>query len=275
MNQHRWVRVSRKHRCQICDKPDWCTYAPEAGIVSCMRVESDHPSRNSLGGWLHFTGDGYKPPYIPPAKPAIVERPPDLHGLWGRWQSQTDFHHLDGFAMCLGVDTDALYSTGCAWADQYHAWAFPMKDAAGEMIGIRLRSESGQKWAVKGSRQGLFIPAASKGATLYIVEGPTDTAAALTLGLNAIGRPSCMGCEEMVAEYTRRRGVRRVVVITDNDEPGLRGASRLQNALPVLSCLWTPPTKDIREFLQLEGNRSMIESCIKDLVWTPGRRQAA
>jgi len=44
--------------------------------------------------------------------------------------------------------------------------------------------------AVKGSRSGLFIPESeSAGEGLYVVEGPTDTAAALTPGLSVVGRP--------------------------------------------------------------------------------------
>jgi len=215
-----------------------------------------------------------------PIKKAIEDRPIDALGIWRRWFDATEFKTVDALGVALKVDTDALRSIGCAWAWAYDAWAFPMKDATGKVIGIRLRNTEGSKWAVKGSHQGLFIPAEylfDFDGTLYIVEGPTDLAAALTLGLYAIGRPACLGQEEMILQYIRAKRVRRVVIVTDNDDPGLRGATKLQSIVPVLSCIYVPPTKDIREFLSLGGKRPIIEACIKDTVWTSpaGQQQAA
>lgn len=118
-----------------------------------MRIESDKSMRN--GGWLHKSDDA--PRYVP-IRQAIPDTHIDAHGLWKRWFDATEFHHLDGLGTSLGVDTDALKSIGCAWASPYNAWAFPMKDAKGNVIGIRLRREDGSKFAVKGSKSGLFIP---------------------------------------------------------------------------------------------------------------------
>jgi len=234
-----------------------------------MRIQSQTQTRNE--GWLHKLTDPI-PVYNPP-RPAIAERPPDLKAMWAKWSNGTDFHHLDGFAMSLGVDTDALRLLGCAWGK--NAWAFPMKNAKGQVIGIRLRNEKGQKWAVQGSKQGIFIPEEQMhdGNILYIVEGPTDAAAALTLGLCAIGRPSCMGCDEMIVDHIRLQGIKRVVIVTDNDQPGLRGAEKLQSALPVFSAIWVPPCKDLREFLTAGGNTRIIEATLKDTVWTPAVRR--
>jgi hypothetical protein len=224
-----------------------------------MRVESDRPTAN--GGWLHRTGE--LRPYVPIRR---VERPVlDFHGMWKGWVSRTDPYHLDGFAMSLGLDTDCLRSLGCAWTGK--AWAFPMKNAEARIIGIRLRDDQGRKWAVTGSKQGLFIPEGEPKDVLYILEGPTDTAAALTLGLHAIGRPSCMGCEEMAKAYVRRHRVRRIVIVTDNDAPGLRGAERLKASMPVLNCTYSPPCKDLREFVLRGGSRQLLEASLKDLVW--------
>lgn len=189
--------------------------------------------------------------------------------MWRRWQERTEAFHLDGFAMSLGVDTDALRSLGAAWTGQ--AWAFPMRDAEGRVIGIRLRGQDGRKWAVKGSRAGMFYgEGEAVRDVLFIVEGPTDAAAALTLGLPVVGRPSCSGSEEMLAAYVRRARVRRVVIVADADEPGLRGAERLRASLPVLSCLTTLPAKDMRDFVRLGGTRKLLDSILKDLVWGKG-----
>lgn len=252
-----WQRVNKKRPCRICSRTDWCGYSDNA--VICMRVESDHPTNN--GGWLHR--EIVPRAYVKPVK--IVESTVDVSRLWLRWFEETDYQRIGVLASELGVTTDALCALGCAWNGK--ACAFPMKDAEGKVIGIRLRGADGRKWAVKGSRQGLFIPEVDIQTTAYIVEGPTDAAAALTLGLYAIGRPSCLGCEEMVVSLIHARKIRRAVIVADNDGPGQRGAVKLKNQLPIFSCLWTPPCKDLREFVNLGGSSALIEASIKDLVW--------
>jgi len=90
---------------------------------------------------------------------------------------------------------------------------------------IRLRNETGRKWAVKGSRQGLFIATQSGASTtLLIVEGPTDAAAAIDLGFRVIGRPACVGCEDMIAELVRKHGHVTTLIVADADAPGQRRA---------------------------------------------------
>lgn len=256
----KWYRVNKKRRCRVCDRPDWCTY--QDGADCCMRVESSTPMKN--GGWLHKSDSSIS--YVPPPRKAIQERPPNLAALWSLWSSQTDFHQVDGLAMSLGVESESLRLVGCAWNGR--AWGFPMKNASGEMIGIRLRDNEGRKWAVKGSKQGLFLSEFGCEPVAYVVEGPTDSAAALTLGLSVIGRPSCLGQEDLILNYVQRQKIRRVVIITDNDEPGLRGAAKLQDTLTVPSCIWVPFTKDLREFVILGGTREMIEAGVHDTVWS-------
>lgn len=269
----KWGRVNKKHRCPICGHDNWCGYADDA--VICMRVESERPTRNS--GWLHRSDNLIS--YVQPIRKAIEDRPIDAGGMIKTWASNTDGQKLDAFGESLGVDTDALRSIGCAWATPYNAWAFPMKQANGNVLGIRLRNEAGDKWAVRGSKSGLFIPEnypLDFDGTLWLTEGPTDLAAALSLGLFSIGRPACLGQERMILDYLRLINARRLVIITDNDEPGIRGAEKLQTQLPILSCVWVPPCKDVREYLNCGGNSRMIQASIKDLVWTkPARREAA
>jgi hypothetical protein len=274
-----WQRVNKKRPCAICSRPDWCTYAE--GAACCMRVKSDKELRN--GGWLHRTGTAlpYRP--VQPIRKAIEDRPLDAEPMWRRWCDSTEFHLLDGFGMSLGVDTDCLKAIGCAWST-FNAWAFPMKDATEKIIGIRLRNNQGDKWAVKGSKAGLFLPTNYyyiPDGVCYLVEGPTDLAAAMTIGLRAIGRPACLGQEAMILDYIRRNGIQRLVIVTDNDQPdkfgvvaGFRGAEKLQSILPVPSCVWIPPTKDIREFVNLGGNYDDMKSLVKDLVWSRARRAA-
>ena len=267
----RWLRFKKGLPCPVCRRERWCGYADDdPSTVICMREPSDRPTAN--GGWLHKQDDFAKHPSqfakfrnlesLPKPEPPRA----DFTSMWRRWLERTDHYHVDGFAMSLGVDTDALKALGCAWTGT--EWAFPMRDEAGRCIGIRLRDEWGRKWAVRGSKSGLFIPEGQTPAEcLYVVEGPTDAAAALTLGLSVAGRASCAGGEEMLAAYVRRAGARRVLIVADADEAGLRGSERLKAALRTPAVVWTPPCKDLREFVRAGGSAAVIQSATKDLMF--------
>src|SRR5262249_40915656 len=50
------VRVKRGRPCPICDKTDWCSVSEDGTKAICMRVPSEHETRN--GGYLHILEDG-------------------------------------------------------------------------------------------------------------------------------------------------------------------------------------------------------------------------
>ena len=264
-----WPHVTTKSPCPICGKTDWCQIGDKS--IKCMRVESRTPCRT--GGWYHFTEERIAPP--PPVK---IQKVSSLNaGLqWAIWKEQTQLFQLEAFAESLGVLVESVIALGAVWASYYEAWAFPMRDGAGKICGIRLRGLDGRKWAVTGSRQGLFLPENVRAADpIYICEGPTDTAAALSLGLYAIGRPSCnCGCDQ-IKEALKRLGARRVVIIADNDEvkangtmPGIAGAKKLKHDLGIPSRMFIPPTKDIRDFLKAGGTAQVIECTLNSQPWT-------
>jgi KaiC/GvpD/RAD55 family RecA-like ATPase len=118
----------------------------------------------------------------------------------------------------LGITAEALTRLRLGWHGGLSTYTFPMRDEHGRVIGLRTRNADGRKRAVKGSANGLFIPAdLSARDTLYIVEGPTDTAAMIDCGLSAIGRPSNNAGENLVVSYIREHTPAAVVIITDHD----------------------------------------------------------
>jgi hypothetical protein len=146
---------------------------------------------------------------------------------------------------------------------------------------------------VRGSRQGIFLAdfAPSPGRdgspsrpapadslahqpthpkihqSLFICEGPTDTAAAVELGLFAAGRPNCCCGGAELRTYARRHQCARAVLVSDNDKPGLDGARRVGQELRLPYALYVPPAKDLREFVRLGGTLTMIENTLKQTVW--------
>ena len=259
-------RVSKGSPCPQCGKPDWCTVG-DYGVV-CMRVQSARAVKN--GGWFHAfdaaRGRAMAPPPIRQA-PAI-----NATALHREWLAGTTPEALSAFAAVLGLSTAALAAVGAAWAPPHDAWAFPMCDGYGNVVGIRLRNERG-KFAVRGSRQGIFMTTdhglltTGPQKTLFVCEGPTDTAAAVELGLFAAGRPNCCCGGLEVRTHARRHQCARAVLVSDNDKPGLDGARKVGGELGLPYAVYVPPAKDLREFVQLGGTRAMIENTLKGTVW--------
>lgn len=281
-----WPHATKQNPCPICGHPDWCCFGDKA--VKCMRVESEHADAN--GGWYHFYEAGAAKPRTPLPARKEVGTVIDAERILAAWESRAQRHN-SALATGLGVREVSLNALGCTWADKtpegkpINAWAFPMRDGAGKAVGIRLRSDNGYKWALTGSKQGLFeapvIDPTEKVA--YLPEGPTDTAAFLSMGMFAIGRPTALTGHEYLRETLARLRIFRVVIVADNDGvkrignregyPGIEAAHKLQKELRLKSVIYIPPSpcKDIRELLNRVGARqarAVIEADINNRVWS-------
>ena len=182
-----WKRVTKQHRCTVCDKPDWCGYTDE--VACCMRVQSSTPAHN--GGWIHPLNSDHHPR----TKQTEDEIKPyvDWQRRWQKLSDGTSQAEIEQFAASLGVMPSALHTIGCARDHHRKCWCFPMRDGLENIIGIRTRSDDGEKKAIWLSSAGIFTPKQPSSPPLFICEGPTDTAAMLSIGAWAIGRPSCQG----------------------------------------------------------------------------------
>lgn len=258
-----WLRVSRQHPCPICGKPDWCGVAHDESVVCCMRIESDKPSRN--GGWIHRLrdSDDLRRPRVRRATVSL-ERSPDFGELARKCERRVRVHHVERLAQELGVSVASLQRLGIGW--DCRAWTFPVRSAAGVVVGIRRRFKGGDKRFVTGSRAGLFVPSGiPAGAPVLIAEGESDCAAALTLGFDAVGRCGCLGGADLLSTYCRGRDVG---IVGDGDEPGQRGAQALAGMLtivcPNVRVVFPPDgLKDIREWLQRGGAHADVQSAIR------------
>ena len=115
-----------------------------------------------------------------------------------------------------------------------------MVDSGGRCVGLRLRGHDGDKWAYRGGKAGIFVPdgIASSVKRLYVCEGPTDTAALLSIGIDAIGRASCRGNVATVGNFIQRLGCNDVIVVADHDDAGWNGAWQLADVLlTVAECI--------------------------------------
>lgn len=243
-----------------------------------MRVSSERPytmKDGSIGYWHSF--DGTRPrKWVPTER----KEPPkiDAEEMINSWVKSTTRADLKTESEFLGVSLESLVSLKCCWSEEWQSWAFPMRNGGGKVCGIRLRFSDGRKLAVTGSRQGNFIPWRKADKRVFLVEGPTDTAAMLTIGLFCIGRPSCGGGVLELKQTVHLLGIEELVIIADNDKdkfapdgrkfnPGMDGAESLIRQIPVKSCIITMPTKDIRDFVKHGGTAADVEDIVKNAIW--------
>jgi hypothetical protein len=243
-----------------------------------MRVVSDHPvkMRDGSVGYIHNTGEATFAPIHERKehpKPEV-----DWKKLWVELRQENKLEWLEGLSRQLGVSYSSLVALDALWSRRHQAWAFPMKNGFGDIVGVRLRFKDGSKRSIFGSRNALFLPEPVwEHKRLYVLEGPTDTASALTIGLNSVGRPSCSAGVFDIVTLCSRIHPTEVVVIANNDPDrtdkglphnvGVVGAEVLAGYLPVRHCIITVPCKDTRRFIQEGGTAHMLESMVSSMVW--------
>ena len=281
-SKRKWNKVSRANPCPICEHPDWCLFSgpidsPDA--VICARVESQKRVGSKGAGWLHrLRDDPFRPQrqtrrvsVAPPPAPAIM-----FAALATQFASAMSMNHLNMLADKLGVTVESLEALQVGYSVQHGAYSFPMLADHGKVRGIRLRTVEGQKFSVKGGREGLFIPSGvgpafpfGGGGQLMICEGPTDCGALFDLGFNVVGRPSCSGGVQLVVDLVCDWHPDGVAIIADADAPGQRGArylaSRLVGYVASGVRVVTPPAgvKDAREWVRRGASRDDVHQAIE------------
>lgn len=260
-----WIRVSRDRPCPICQKPDWCSVSENGSVACCMRVESEKEVKGDSGGWIHTINPDLVTRVrnvFRRAKPKPSAQYPSDH--WHKIQASFDMQwSFAGRAEQLGISRESLRRLMAGLHDK--ALAFPMWDGRGKMIGIRLKAYNGQR-CVRGSQNGIFWPigVSSTGTGLLcIAEGPTDTAALLDLGFDAIGRPNCCSGTDHIKRFLKVK--RPVVIVADGDKPGIDGAKRLAQKIKK-QCLSVkvivPLAKDMRAWYNQGATRKDVERLI-------------
>lgn len=136
----------------------------------------------------------------------------------------------------LGLPAMELRRLRVGWSSSQHATTWPMVDHDDNVVGIRTREmKNGEKKSVSGGTAGVFMPVGLSPDVdrLFICEGPTDTAAMLSIGFDCIGRPSCNGAVAITTEIVNRLHPSEVVIVADDDAngAGLRGAESLADVL--------------------------------------------
>jgi hypothetical protein len=247
-----------------------------------MRVESDRPVQK--GGWLHGRGEEFAAAELPQKPEPISD-----DELERKWSPVADMARARGIgklpdlAEQLGVSIYPLVALGVGYGEVQgrNCWTFPEKNARGQVINILRRMADGKKLSCKGARRGLIYSDVSfyGRGPVWIVEGSSDTAAGLTLGMCVVGRPNNAGGATMLAELLEPHRRRKIIVLGEHDRkpplavrqkhpthsdncngcdkcwPGLHGAQVVSRQLTIFLNrqvgYMLPPSgiKDLREYI--------------------------
>lgn len=251
----KWRRTGRGLPCPICNHrpPSGCMVATDLTAAICIRLESGKPTRL---GWVHKLGGGITAPIV---RDRVRPEPPTPTRDWHQFacECREDLPDQDDLPDQLGVSHESLGRLGYGWSREHGCYTFPMTRSDWKVVGIRTRYRNGAKRCITGSRTGLFMPHLFEPKSeVWVCEGPTDCAALLTLGFNAVARPSNVGGhDEMVRLLASGRG--DVVIVADResaettDRTTLSAAERLAADLKHRRCkiVRPPANKDVRDWM--------------------------
>ncbi len=276
-----WIRVSRKKPCPICGRTDKaCAISSDGAVAICTQEPSDKLCGEVFaGGYLHVINKSIgarickmftrREPKIPPKE----------------WHKKMLEHcylmtrvHWSIIHEELGLSTMVMarYFVGY-YPHHIPAFTFPMWTGSGRLCGIRIRAANGDKWSIKGSQNGLFVPTGLTGESpLLICEGCTDPIAGTEMGFDSIGRASCSTGYQDIRTFLRKHSYSQVIIVSDNDlpkkrndgswwYPGQEGARKLHDRL---KRNWNvkiikPPVKDLRLWYNQRAKRHDLLELIK------------
>lgn len=323
-NLRQWVQCTKANPCPACGKEHDCTLSTDGLLSKCMWAPGGKEinQRDGRIAYLRRVSEclnGGRPPKSPGKPPKQARRftPKELDLIIKQTRTALSARRLTIAAKDLGVSEKSLLSLGVGWYSDYDCLSFPMFNGSGKPIGVRLRlstpGANGRRYiCVPGSQNGLFIPDSyypreipaeltndSAPLVLLMPEGPTDVAAAIDLGFQAVGRPSNSGGQMLVHHLLNAAPCKvDLVIFADQDAtkflldgtpfwPGWEGALSVAECVashPNLSKLKivTPPRgagKDLRDWMRDGGTVEMLVAILTSAdVVTPAwlaRKQKA
>ena len=266
-----WTRTTKADPCPICGKNGWCTVSADKTTAKCMTIEQGAFKTAEDGSGLAsfhqlIDDDSWRDRPRVERKPTPKREPSaDIAKLARVAERAVSDTMAQSLADDLGLTVASLVRMGMGWvtADELHkhdtnckgrgCWTFPMLDSIEQTIGVRLRSTDGFKYAINGSMQGIFVPrdlGKSGKPIVMITEGPTDCAAILDLGFDAIGRPSNTAGTDLIHRLIMTRthdyDWREVVILIDRDKPGSDAAKNTWRGARTLADALTSPRRSVR-----------------------------
>tara|TARA_R100001082_G_scaffold110915_2_gene92378 strand:+ start:2813 stop:3655 length:843 start_codon:yes stop_codon:yes gene_type:complete len=273
-------RVSARKKCPVCGAKDWCLVASDGNAAICPRTEQGSSKYIDGSGYLHvFAKSKYEPGKEAEWREAVQTYRSDLplHNsvkadMMKSLMLKKGDKMLKSISENLEISEETWLKMWVGYSSTKRGYCFPMFRKGYQLVGIRVRQSAGKKFAFKGSREGLFIPKGfdSDKRPVVVCEGPTDTAVCVEFDFRAVGRPSCLGGQKLLAELLENE---HVCILADSDGPGQTGAQKLAEALAGKSksvSVATPPAKDLREWMYQGCQRQDLLNLIRGAATSLG-----
>jgi len=261
-------RVDENNACPVCGRyKDGCLYAEDGNAAICVRTP-EGAIKNTGNGWLHIFKKDFKPKPVKPKKKQKYTI---------NWALLNDFYmkNLPGFYnpgipytttvvkdLCnrWRVGTGALQAMQIGWSGRY--FTFPVRNAEGKPIGLQRLFPDNSKKVVKHSQMGILIPRLNwddlpDDWTLFICEGLSDTATAVDMGLRIIGRLTCGTGKDHIIKFCCKKKPSQIVIVADNDDPGIAGAKALGLWISQGYKLFTIPCPNIKVIVPPDGIKDL------------------
>lgn len=238
-----WVRCTQNFRCPLCGSDGKCQVAKgDPDCVMCSKLD-EAPS-----GWFEIKKClNAEPPAIIYRKgEKRAKRGPLFESLQRKFQNDLPAH-IDLLEEQLQLPIEIIKKCQYGWCEKHEgktvrAFTCPEKDASGRIVGFSLRyprpgtKKPMLKLADRAKKTGLFWlgDLVKMPDPVLIVEGMSDVAACLWLGVAAVGRHSNTSGEKDLIALLRDRNV---IVIGELDPkqtgkwPGQEGAKKIAGKL--------------------------------------------
>ncbi len=281
MNGEKWIELKRggDTTCPMCGKQDWCSQSPDGGAFDCKRGKGqpvpagfEYVKDSAQGVIIKLIDQSL---VVAPSADAIQKAQVDkltteqCNALHDQYLKDIG-NRADTLASELGVSKDSLTKLEVGFDLQRMCFTFPERDHEQNIVGFSTRYVDGKKLCVKGSRRAATIPNQwdSGEGPIFLVEGASDVAACITMGMSVIGRPGAMPCDSFIHAADKLIGEirdRKIVVVAEwdnkdnGDWPGKEGAIATANRLyelfgfPIYWSLPPQDEKDCRTYLNQHG----------------------
>ena len=219
--------------CPICGKHSNCKTTQDRGLVYCGRVDSGPTFLGKINGGgqaLHRVGSSGLSREFTPSPPPPPRDPRAAAAQAALCQAHPDADRKRAeLAARLGVSVESLRRLGVGWSPVFRRrngttaaayWSFPERDDKGRVIGVNRRFEDGSKKLLYGGSRGLYLPEGWAGSSgpVFVVEGGSDSATLLDLGLPVIGLPGAGQAGELVTRVLEMLDPDRPIVIIGEDD---------------------------------------------------------
>jgi hypothetical protein len=187
----RWRRVTRTHRCPICDHPDWCRLTEDGDWALCRRVDTGggihRVDKVGMSYWLYPMMDTRpeRPVIELPVRHSPERASPDvLHRVYHAWLdrlslTQIHYNNLRSRGLADAEITRRQYRTmpqhGRAdlarrLVERYGA------DVCSRVPALYLKTEGGRRWWSLAGSPGLLIPVRDQGGRIMALMVRRDEA---------------------------------------------------------------------------------------------------